>query len=156
MSSCRPHVAGRNCSTPEQGYFAGLPDFITYEAEIANRSPVCHVYFLKVLCLCVYERIKVFIIFAQNTQVTIREPYHDGREPTWTGVGFTRVYDDSFLEFDIDNVMRTMEYDLVVRYEPQVIIMLPYLDCILIHRVVLNFSFQFFLNTKSSNLDGLK
>lgn len=37
---CRPHVMGRNCSSPEQGYFAGLPDHFTYEAEIAERSPV--------------------------------------------------------------------------------------------------------------------
>lgn len=29
------------------------------------------------------------------------------------------MYDDSYLEFDIDDIMRTMEYDLVVRYEPQ-------------------------------------
>lgn len=33
-----------------------------------------------------------------------------------------RVNDDSFLEFDINDVVRTMEYDLVVRYEPQVIL----------------------------------
>ncbi|ODN04402.1 Laminin subunit beta-1 [Orchesella cincta] len=91
--SCRPHVTGRNCSTPEQGYFAGLPDHILYEAEVANRSP--------------------------DVQVQIREPYRDGRDSTWTGPGFVRVYDDSYLEFDINDIMRTMEYDLVVRYEPQ-------------------------------------
>lgn len=37
--SCRPHVKERNCSQPEQGYFAGHLDFKIYEAESA-RTPV--------------------------------------------------------------------------------------------------------------------
>ena len=50
----------------------------------------------------------------------VREPYRDGRRTSWTGPGFTRVFENSFIEFDIDNVERTLDYDLVVRYEPQV------------------------------------
>ena len=56
----------------------------------------------------------------QDCQVVIREPYQDGRETTWTGTGFMRVYEGSHLEFDINDIQNTLDYDLVLRYEPQV------------------------------------
>ena len=31
-----------------------------------------------------------------------------------------RVFQNSFVEFDVDNIERTLDYDLVIRYEPQV------------------------------------
>lgn len=63
-----------------------------------------------------------FMLFLhyQNCQVVMREPYRDGRETTWTGLGFMRVFEDSYLEFEIENIETDMEYDLVIRYEPQV------------------------------------
>lgn len=89
---CRPHVTGRRCDRPEQGYFSGYVDYLMYEAEYAYGSP--------------------------TTQVEIREPYGD-REVSWTGIGFMRVYETNFLEFEVDNIQTSMEYDLVIRYEPQ-------------------------------------
>ena len=50
----------------------------------------------------------------------VREPYRDGRRTSWTGPGFMRVFQNSFVEFDVDNIERTLDYDLVIRYEPQV------------------------------------
>lgn len=50
----------------------------------------------------------------------IREPFRDGRENTWTGTGFMRTFEGSTLEFIIDNIRTSMEYDIVIRYEPQV------------------------------------
>lgn len=90
---CRPHVTGRACDQPEQSYFTGSLDFLVYEAELARGSDDC--------------------------KVVIREPFRDGRENTWTGTGFMRTFEDSELEFTIDNIQTSMEYDIVIRYEPQ-------------------------------------
>jgi len=50
----------------------------------------------------------------------IREPYRDGRESSWTGVGFMRAFEGSEIEFDVNDVKTGMTYDIVIRYEPQV------------------------------------
>lgn len=55
----------------------------------------------------------------QNSQVVIREPYRDGRPTTWTGPGFVRAFQDSTLQFVIDDIRKSMEYDIVIRYEPE-------------------------------------
>lgn len=56
----------------------------------------------------------------KTCQVVIREPYRDRRENTWTGIGFMRAFENSHMEFTIDDIKVPMEYDIVLRYEPQV------------------------------------
>ncbi|KAG1659411.1 Laminin subunit beta-1 [Nymphon striatum] len=89
---CREHVMGRRCDQPESAYFAGSLDYYVYEAEVARGGP--------------------------TSQVSIREPYGD-RATTWSGLGFMHVYEGSQLEFDLGNIETSMNYDLVIRYEPQ-------------------------------------
>ena len=56
----------------------------------------------------------------QNTRAIIREPI-PGRPVTWTGPGFMRVNEGDSLTFKmINDIPVSMEYDIVIRYEPQV------------------------------------
>lgn len=88
---CRPHVTGQKCDKPANGYFSPLIDYLRYEGEMGRGSA--------------------------DTQVVPREPYPNS-ERSWTGDGFIRTFDKSSVEVDIRNVPATLEYDLVVRYEP--------------------------------------
>ncbi|KAF5272841.1 hypothetical protein FQR65_LT00437 [Abscondita terminalis] len=88
---CRAHMTGRRCDTPQQQYFIPDVEFFIYEAELARPSATC--------------------------QVVIREPYRDGRENTWTGSGFIRAYDNSSIEFLVDDIKTSMDYDLNIRYD---------------------------------------
>jgi hypothetical protein len=60
------------------------------------------------ICVCV-----------QGCSVEQRE-HQPGRPATWTGTGFAKVPEGSSLEFSINNIPYSMEYDLLIRYEPQV------------------------------------
>ncbi|XP_012282234.1 laminin subunit beta-1 isoform X2 [Orussus abietinus] len=89
---CRPNVAGRTCNQPDQSYYTGSLDFLVYEGELSRAT--------------------------DNCQVVIREPFRDGRNNTWTGIGFMKALEGSTLNFTVDDIRRSMWYDIVVRYEP--------------------------------------
>lgn len=86
---CREHMSGRTCDTPIQQYFTPTLDFLVYEAEAAKTSG----------------------------QVVIREHF-PGRKDTWTGTGFVKVFEGGYLEFTVDDIKTSMDYDIVIRYEP--------------------------------------
>lgn len=52
-------------------------------------------------------------------QIILRQRVSD-RSVTWTGPGFVRVQDGAGLRFTVSNIPATLDYYVVVRYEPEV------------------------------------
>lgn len=135
---CRQYMQGRDCSEPRQNHF--IPSLhIISEAEgssTVSQNFSCHdpqIFLTFVFILDLWRRIKLrckFInlflrivvlisIFIQNCSIVVRDPYPD-RPPSWTGPGFLKVYEGGDISFTIDNVPKTMNYDVQLRYSPQI------------------------------------
>ncbi|XP_026765161.2 laminin subunit beta-1 [Galleria mellonella] len=100
---CRPNITGRRCDQPIQNFFVGALDSIVFEGE----SSLCD------------SQIDDNAIQSPQCHVVIRENFPDGRKETWTGPGFMKIQEGSSLVFIIDNLKTTMNYNILIRYEPQ-------------------------------------
>ncbi|XP_077371311.1 laminin subunit beta-1 isoform X3 [Festucalex cinctus] len=145
---CRSHLIGRQCSEVQPGYFCTPLDFYKYEAEGATgHSPIDSALPGKVRPQaetdCVqhlsnqlrrhrrHRRIannpqqhRVALRRIRQLQQTpdVRTVYREfplSHTVTWTGPGFARGKDGAGLVFNIDNIPYAMEYDIMIRYEPE-------------------------------------
>uniref|UniRef100_A0A8C5TDH7 Laminin subunit beta 4 n=1 Tax=Malurus cyaneus samueli TaxID=2593467 RepID=A0A8C5TDH7_9PASS len=106
---CLPNVVSRQCNEPAPGYFFLPLDYYIYEAEhakpLSGSAPLGAMQFGQELV----------------PAVVFRQP-SPGRAVTWTGHGFVRVPSGAGLRFAINNIPFAMDFDITIRYEPEVFV----------------------------------
>ncbi|XP_035245264.1 laminin subunit beta-2-like [Anguilla anguilla] len=142
---CRPHLHGRRCSEVHAGYFSAPLDFYRYEAEDAaghapdspalpgQTKPMAQTDCEEHLNNQLLRRRHVTTHHQQRAALrhrrchlqqmpdvqNIQRNQHPGHRVTWSGSGLARVRDGAGLVVTIDNIPFAMEYDIMLRYEPE-------------------------------------
>ncbi|XP_060930658.1 laminin subunit beta-2 [Limanda limanda] len=144
---CRRHLIGRQCSEVQPGYFCAPLDYYKYEAEDATgHSPSDPALPGKVRPQaetdCVQHLSNQLRRHRRHRRIsnsqqhraalrrirqlqqtpdvrTVHREHSPSHMVTWTGPGFARVKDGAGLVFTIDNIPYAMEYDIMIRYEPE-------------------------------------
>uniref|UniRef100_A0A3Q3WS10 Laminin, beta 4 n=1 Tax=Mola mola TaxID=94237 RepID=A0A3Q3WS10_MOLML len=98
---CLPNMVGRRCSDPAPGHFLPQLDYFLYEAELA--APL-----------------HGGGVRPSPTDPPSSSSLVPGQPVTWTGQGLVRVLDGAGLRFTVDNLPSSMDYQLAIRYEPEV------------------------------------
>uniref|UniRef100_A0A670YSS0 Laminin subunit beta 4 n=1 Tax=Pseudonaja textilis TaxID=8673 RepID=A0A670YSS0_PSETE len=103
---CRTNIVGRQCSDPAAGYFFLPLDYYIYEAE--DSAPLLGPLPLNP------------VPFSRNPalNIVIKEVV-PGKPMTWSGLGFVRVQSKAGLRFLINNIPFLMDFNVIVRYEPE-------------------------------------
>nr|XP_055044545.1 laminin subunit beta-2 [Misgurnus anguillicaudatus] len=145
--ACRPHLIGRQCAEVQPAYFCAALDYYKYEAEEAighqpdditlpgkprpQAETDCVQHLNNQLRR---QRRHRRIATAQQQRAalrrirqlqqtpsvsTVHRERQAGQMITWTGPGFARVKDGAGLGFTISNIPHAMEYDIMIRYEPE-------------------------------------
>ncbi|XP_035280923.1 laminin subunit beta-4 [Anguilla anguilla] len=146
---CLPNMVGRTCNDPAPGYFLAPLDFYLYEAEraapierrgssLANPTlmPECEEYYRERGYDLKYRDGQFVLVkrtkrrARQRRQSSIpveRGSAHqliprqrtEGQAVTWTGPGFVRVQDGAGLRFTVNNLPASLDYALIIRFEPE-------------------------------------
>lgn len=147
---CRQHMVGRRCEQVQPGYFRPFLDHLTWEAEdtrgqvggnvggqgLGGRGgvmggalpgegvwpwtgPQLRSWGLRTGCGRTYLSTHPELYPSQVLDVVERLATPSGT-PSWTGRGFVRLQEGQTLEFLVAAVPRAMDYDLLLRLEPQV------------------------------------
>lgn len=61
-----------------------------------------------------------YLLPTQPDVTTVHREHTPSHITTWTGPGFARVKDGAGLVFTINNIPYAMEYEVMIRYEPEV------------------------------------
>ncbi|KAM8829789.1 laminin subunit beta-1 isoform 1-T3 [Synchiropus picturatus] len=144
---CRRHLTGRQCSDVQPGYFCAPLDHYKYEAEDATgHSPIDSILPGQVRPQAETDCVEHLnnqlkrhrrhrrISNSQQHRAALRRIRQLQQTPdvrvvhrehipshmvTWTGPGFARVKDGAGLVFTISDIPYAMEYDIMIRYEPE-------------------------------------
>lgn len=82
----------------------------------AGQCVTCH---LSLMFVCVLQHSTIPLDPGHALQIIPRQRTAD-QPITWTGLGLVRVMDGAGLRFTVDNLPSSIDYQLVIRYEPEV------------------------------------